>query len=126
MALTNKAECSRVGMHRWSVDRWTGGRWTGGPVAPVIGGRRTGGTGGWWYLWMMHRCLNAYPIRVPISLQDLSYGGTHRGGKLPNGLSKRNAVTFLTYSSSIISDDLRARKFIQMPFDVAYQTLFII
>ncbi len=27
--------------------------------------------------------LESYSMGVPISLQDLSYGGTHRGGKLP-------------------------------------------
>ncbi len=41
------------------------------------------------------------------------------------GLSKRNAVTFLTYYFPIISETLRARKFVQMPFDAAHHALFL-
>jgi hypothetical protein len=85
---------------RWPVDRWiggTGGRWTGG-----TGGRWTGGTGGGgpvapvtvdrWHRWPVAvdrwnrsvasvndaRCLNAYPIGVPIGPYTLPYRGTHR------------------------------------------------
>lgn len=42
------------------------------------------------------------------------------------GLSKRNAVTFLTHSSSIISESLSVRNFVQTSFDAAYQTLSIV
>ena len=39
------------------------------------------------------------------------------------GLSKRNAVTFLTYYFPIISEPLSVRKFVQTPFDAAHHTL---
>ncbi|CAF4173077.1 unnamed protein product, partial [Adineta steineri] len=42
------------------------------------------------------------------------------------GLSKRNAVTFLTHSCSIISESVIGRTFVQTPFDAAYRTLLIL
>jgi hypothetical protein len=42
------------------------------------------------------------------------------------GLSKRNAATFLTHSSSGISENPVAKMFFQMPVDAAYRTIFIL
>ncbi len=42
------------------------------------------------------------------------------------GLSKRNGVTFLTYYFPIISRTMRARKFVQAPFDAARHALFML
>jgi hypothetical protein len=42
------------------------------------------------------------------------------------GLSKRNGVTFLTYYFRIILRNVRARKFVQAPFDAARHALFML
>jgi hypothetical protein len=80
-----------VVMDRW---RWTGGTGGDGPVAPVAMERWwwTDGTGGdgpvavdRWHRSVVSvndtRCLNAYPIGVPIGLYALSYRGTYMSSR---------------------------------------------
>jgi T4 RnlA family RNA ligase len=63
------------------------------------------------------QAIEAMQLLVGMSVDDLA---RH------SGLSKRNGVTFLTYYFRIILRNVRARKFVQAPFDAARHALFML